>query len=208
MGIRYRYIGLRYYRLRRYHPERQFSALGRLGIGRSPRERAALLYGLGPWPVRPLDQAEQDSLDAYEYRLASYCACFGDALEHPACLLAGHCLRLNDAPRYFFRSNIARPLCFPSDPMHMLRASRQRPHALAAKLGKYAAWWHRPRTRFSYNRWRASYLHKRRSLARLARARGYEPIKPGLWYDRASDVVYCQSAVELEPIEQVQLKRA
>jgi hypothetical protein len=34
-----------------------------------------------------------------------------------------------------------------------------------------------------------------------------ERIKLGLWYDRAADVVYCQSAIDLRPVEHVQLRR-
>ena len=238
-GLRFTFQGGQcyYFQLRRrYHPARQFHALGARGRGRSLHERAMLSQGLYSAPARPApcalcgqrnpkglhasicsicldyairygqEMAERER-DLADERLASVCECFRDALEHPACLLAGRCLRLAERRR---RAPIARPLWFPGDPMHMLRCSRQRPHAILVAypdLGKYAAWWHRPRTKFRYSRFRAGYLHKRRSLARQAQRRGYELIKAGLWYDRAADVVYCQSAVDLRPVEQVQLRR-
>lgn len=63
------------------------------------------------------------------------------------------------------------------------------------------------RTLFAFNRFQARYLHKRRSLARQCRKRGMVRIKPGIWYDQISDVVYCQTALELERCEHIQFRR-
>lgn len=46
-------------------------------------------------------------------------------------------------------------------------------------------------------------LHLRRCLARRARDRGWQRIRPYLWYDQVSDVAYYQSVTALEPIANV-----
>ena len=127
--------------------------------------------GLPSWPaqIKPLAPAEEDGFDAADYRLASYCARSGR------------------------RARYARPArC--SDPNTRLRYSRQR--AVAAHLYQRAIYWAvHPRYRTRY-RLRAGSLHflaARRAAAAQCRRRGFELIRPGIWYDRAGDVVDIQT---------------
>lgn len=46
-------------------------------------------------------------------------------------------------------------------------------------------------------------LHLRRCLARRARDRGWQRIRPYLWYDQRADIAYYQSVTALEPIENI-----
>lgn len=153
-----------YWRPRRiYHPDRQFHALGLRGRGRSHRERAALVYGLGVFAVRPL----AGPADQVPFRRS----------RHPDWKPWRRVLYGWDARGIRYSRYSARTY----DP--------------------------RPRTQFAYSPTRAMYFTRRRGLVARALARGYERIKAGLWYDRAANVVYCQSAVDLRPVEQVQLRR-
>lgn len=52
-----------------------------------------------------------------------------------------------------------------------------------------------------YRRHALSYHHKRRCLARRARAWGMIPLGHGLWYDQATDASYIQTVRGLEETE-------
>lgn len=63
---------------------------------------------------------------------------------------------------------------------------------------------HRRLSKLRVERWNARFFFQRRRLAQRARAAGMERIRPGLWYDRAADVVYMHtSQIHLEPIENI-----
>lgn len=153
-----------YWRMRRrYHPARQFHALGARGAQMNTIVRAALVYGLGVFAVRPL----AGPADQVPFRRS----------RHP------------DWKPW-------RRVLYGWDDRGI-------------RYSRYSARTYepRPRTKFAYSPTRAKYFTRRRDLVARALARGYERIKVGLWYDRAADVVYNQSAVDLRPIEHVQLRR-
>lgn len=112
IGLRMTHQGAQcYYRLRRrrYHPARQFHALGRLGAGRSYHERAVLVSGLWPVPEQP------EPCPSCGQRNPKGLGGDGDL-----CVLCrGYC-----SPR---PAHLARPVWHPRYSSFRLCASRQRP---------------------------------------------------------------------------------
>jgi len=197
----HRHPGLAWYvQRRRNQVDRQFHALGRLGIGRSYHQRAVLISGLWPTPARPAPCSCCGQLNP-KVMAEHYCQICLDYFQRSGFLLPDPGRFPLARPRPTHRPRIARPFRVPG--VNLLIRSRQRPRATLPRMGIYISWWHRPLTRFVYSRSVAIYLHRKRSLARKARQRGLVPVKPGIWYDQVADVAYVQSAVGLETIEQV-----
>ncbi len=107
------------------------------------------------------------------------------------------------------RSRPARPVGCTS-PAQALRELRLRPAALryvsCARL--FVGLGPRRRTPFRLGPVTMRFIGKRRALAERCRRRGFELITAGLWYDRAANVVYYQSAGGLGRCEHIQLGAA
>lgn len=186
----YRLLASReYYRQRRRsHPALQFHGLS--------------TRGLPAWTnqIKPLAPAEQDSFDAADYRLASFCRCFDVAGESPLCLAAGRCLRLNTLPLarkpyHLLRAHYTRPLYSPLA-HKMLRYSRMQPMALRHRQrGLYLPLRPRPRTKHRLSTGTMHYLAARRAAAAQCARRGYQRIRPGIWHDQVCDVIYIQTDI-------------
>jgi len=193
----YRYA-VAYYLQRKHHQNYrpyQFHALGELGANSDADTRAAMVYGLyGPgFRVRPLDAAEQDTIESCEYRLASYCACYTDGIEHSECLDACRCMRLNAQPVSNRRARIARPA---SDlgAAQKLRESCMRSFVLRSfRDCVYVGIQPRRRSRLRLDLVSLRYLSHRRYMAKVCFAQGMQRLRPGIWCDPDGGIAYIQS---------------
>jgi hypothetical protein len=182
-----------------------------LRAGESPyyRQRRRLRWVQRPqkyiWSTPPLPCAFCGRCDAPKGLHPTHCLECISYLEGtcPSCFPPPR--RVRTPRRTALRARIARPLR--TTAARMLRDSRKRPGVIIfPSRGLYLALRPRASTWHALTQRQARYLHKRRSLARQARARGWERIRAGLWYDRIGDVVYNQSAVDLSPIPHIVYK--
>lgn len=195
----YSFQGLSYYlaHRRRHAPrrERRFHALGYLGAGNPPDRRAAMVYGLyGPgFRVRPLDAGEQNDFAAACSRLCSVCACFETGIERSECVDADRCMRLNAQPVSHRRARIARP-AYSESLGQRLRDSVMRPLTLNFITGcVFTGIGVRRRSRLRLGMVALKWLSHRRYMAKVCATWGMLRIRPGLWFDPASDRSYIQS---------------
>jgi hypothetical protein len=204
------------YRLGMLAGERRYRCLGSLEWYRQARRRRPGRFSRQAGPVNPL-AGEAGVPD---------CSWCGGPVEHlgpPSNRVSALCLEClaawiggNASQRKGLhrdqgtgrRARYARPVgC--SSPAQLLRESRLRPAAL--RYGQrclFVGLGPRRRTRHFCGPVTLRYLTRRRALAARCQRRGFERIRPFLWYDRAADVVYYQSAGGLERCEHVRLGAA
>jgi hypothetical protein len=93
-------------------------------------------------------------------------------------------------PLHLVRARYTRPAH--ANPRLRLVHSRMRPVPLT-RFGVYIGLRPRARTLARLSRGTLHFLTARRAAAAQCARRGFERIRPGIWYDRAGDVVYIQT---------------
>lgn len=184
-----------YWRLRRrYHPDRQFHALGRLGIlGQGYHERAALISVVYPTPARaePCAWCGQLNPKGLNPQICAICMDYyrrnGFLLPSPDRFAAP------PARPEARRARIATPPR--TDPAQQIIDSRRRVAAIrySYPCALYIPLRPRRRSIFAQRQVTLHYLAVRRYLAAQCLRRGFTRIRTGLWHDQVADVVYLQT---------------